>query len=84
MNNIVELMGSFNSECNGGGSSGTNGVESIEDVPEMSDLKQDVETYKQASCATQGACTYLMKVYMKQSIYPGIFRYVNCIYCNPE
>lgn len=67
MNNIVELMGSFNSECNGGGSSGTNGVESIEDIPEMSDLKQDVETYKQASCATQGTCTYtgiyLMKVY---------------------
>lgn len=84
MNNIVELMGSFNSECNGGGSSETNGVESIEDVTEMSDLKQDVETYKQASCATQGTCTYtgiyLMKVYMKQSIYPGIFHYVNCIY----
>lgn len=77
-------MGSFNSECNGWGSSETNGVESIEDIPEMSDLKQDVETYKQASCATQGTCTYtgiyLMKVVMKQSIYPGIFRYVNCIY----
>lgn len=47
-------MVSFNSELNGGGSSETNSVESIEDIPEMSDLNQDVETYKQVSCATQG------------------------------
>lgn len=57
-------MVSFNSEFNGGGSSETNGVESIEDIPEMSDLKQDVETYKQASCATQGGW-----IIFKESLY---------------
>lgn len=51
---VEELMVSFNSEFNDGGLCETNGVESIEDTPEMSDLKQDVETYKQALCATQG------------------------------
>lgn len=80
-------MVSFNSELNGGGSSETNSVESIEDIPEMSDLKQDVETYKQVSCATQGGwiifkeslyeTKYLPKYF---SIYMYEFYILVCVY----
>lgn len=43
-------MGLFNFEFNGGGLSGINGMELIEDIFEMFDFKQDVEIYKQVFC----------------------------------